>query len=417
MNINHYEESKQVLSGGVNSPVRAFSGLGINPLFIDKGAGSKIYTEENEEFIDFCLSWGVHILGHSPSIVREALKEGIDKGTSFGLPTVLETKLAQEILECYPSMEQLRFVNSGTEAVMSAVRLARGFTGKNLIIKFDGCYHGHSDNLLIKAGSGVSSLPESSSKGVPKNAALDTISIPYNDKSVFEKVMREKGRETACVIIEPVAANMGVVIPDDDFLHFVRKITSEYGILLIFDEVITGFRLGLGGAQQKFGIKPDMTILGKIIGGGLPAAAFGAGKEIMKNLAPLGEVYQAGTLSGNPLAMRAGISVIQWLKKNPESYSRMEEIVSQAVLEIKKNSLLTVNSIGSMFTVFYTQNSVRNFSDAGKQDFKLFKKMYQILIKNHIFFPPSMYETSFISTVHKKEDCLKMAEIFKKGDL
>ena len=407
-----FNEAKQYIAGGVDSPVRAFKSTGMDPLFIKKANGKYSYSEEGKEYLDFCLSWGAIILGHNHVIVRNALKKAIENGTSYGMPTVYETNLAKLIIKHFPSIEKIRFVNSGTEAVMSAIRVARGFTKRSKIIKFNGCYHGHSDSILVKAGSGVSSIAESSSAGIPQDIIKNTISIPFNNRIILEKVIKENYKDIACVIIEPIPCNMGVIVPHEGYLEYIRKITKEYDILLIFDEVITGFRVELGGAQAYFKIIPDMTILGKIIGGGLPVGAFGGRAEIINCLAPDGNVYQAGTLSGNPLAMNAGYAAINWLQDHQGIYKDMEEKIKTFAIKFRKKCRLTLNHISTVFTIFYTESPVTNFTQANNQDKNLFKQYYKKVMSNGILLPPSMFETSFLSILHNLSDCLKLVDVF-----
>lgn len=395
-------KAQTVLAGGVNSPVRAFRGMETSPVFIRKGKGAVITDIDNNNYIDYCLSWGALILGHAPQAVVDAVNEVLHEGTSFGAPTERETELAMLISKCMPSIERIRFVNSGTEAVMSAIRLARAYTEKKIIVKFDGCYHGHADHLLVSAGSGVSSLHGASSAGVPDEFIQLTVSIPYNNKQTVEEVFRKYKNRIAAIIVEPVPANMGVIIPDREFLLFLREITTINHSLLIFDEVITGFRIGLGGAQEYFGIKPDLTTLGKIIGGGFPVGAYGGKQDIMKLLAPDGQVYQAGTLSGNPIAMAAGIATIDQLKE-PGKYDALEEKTRSFIsilLEICRNKGIQVNAFGSMFTLFFSDTPVTDFETAKKCDVKRFAAFHKQLLYQHIYFPPSQFETNFLSFAH-----------------
>jgi len=404
LNKKLFFESKRYIPGGVNSPVRSFSAVGGIPLFIKKGNGSKIHSVEGKQYIDYCMSWGALILGHAYPEVVNAVKRAVENGTSFGAPTELETKLAKEICRAFPSIEMVRLVNSGTEACMSAIRLARGWTGKNKVIKFDGCYHGHADYLLVKAGSGMKTF-RSTSSGVPRDFTRHTFALPYNNIHTVEKMVKKYYKDIACVIIEPVAANMGVVLPDDGFLKGLREICSHYKIVLIFDEVITGFRISYGGAQKLFGVKPDMTCLGKIIGGGFPIGAFGGKKEIMNCLAPLGPVYQAGTLSGNPVGVTAGLKTLKILSNSKRDiYSTLEkktEILCEGIREnIKKTGMkVTISQIGSMFTVF--------FPNPGH-----YARFFHRLLKQGIYFPPSQYEACFVSVVHTQEDIERTINAF-----
>jgi len=399
-----FREAKKFLAGGVDSPVRAFRAVGDSPIFIKKGQGKHVYAEDGRRFVDFCLSWGALILGHNDASVRGAVCAAVREGTSFGAATRRETELAKLIISCVPSIERIRFVNSGTEAVMSAVRLARGFTGRDIVVKFDGCYHGHSDGLLASAGSGVAGLSRSTSGGVPDNIVRNTISLPYNDPEALERVLRRLHRKVACVLIEPVPANMGLVLPRDGYLEKVRELTACYGIVLIFDEVITGFRMGIGGAQGYYGVTPDLTTLGKIIGGGLPVGAFGGRKEIMDCLAPGGNVYQAGTLSGNPLTMAAGIAAVTRLKEARQAYVRMGRLVGDFAREWKERAPYTINHAASMFTVFYTDKPVNDYKDALGQDMRQFRAHYRRCIDAGLYLPPATCETSFISLRHGAVD-------------
>ncbi|MFA6335846.1 MAG: glutamate-1-semialdehyde 2,1-aminomutase [Bacteroidales bacterium] len=400
-----YNEALKYIPGGVNSPVRALKSVGTSPLFIRNADGTTLTDIDGNKFTDFCLSWGVFILGHNHKIVNQAIIKAVKNGSSYGIPSLQETALAKLVTETVPSIEKVRFVNSGTEAVMSAIRVARGFTKKNLIIKFDGCYHGHADHLLVAAGSGVAKLSASSSDGVPAEFTKYTLSLPYNDigsvKTVFEKL----DEYIAAVIIEPVAANMGVIVPKQGFLQELRNITKKYGSLLIFDEVITGYRLSLGGAQKLFGITPDLSTFGKIIGGGFPAAAFGGRADIMDVLAPDGPVYQAGTLSGNPVAMSAGIQTLQLLQK-PDFYTNLESKSNQFIDELKyiiKGKDIVLNNIGSMFTLFFSNSEIKNFEDVKKCDTERFNKFYRKLLNKNIYFSPSQFETNFISAAHTEK--------------
>lgn len=411
-----YNEATKYIPGGVNSPVRALRSVGEKPLFVTKADGVSFTDVDGNNFIDFCLSWGVFILGHNHQKVNLVVKNAIENGTSYGIPTLQETQLAKLLVESVPSLEKVRFVSSGTEAMMSAVRVARGFTGRNIIIKFDGCYHGHADHLLVSAGSGVATLSASSSSGIPADFAKYTLSLPFNDLEAVKSVFEKHASDIAAVIIEPVAANMGVIIPDTDFLVGLRKITSQHGSLLIFDEVITGFRLALGGAQQRYGITPDMSAFGKIIGGGFPAAAFGGRAEIMDVLAPNGPVYQAGTLSGNPIAMTAGVETIQLLQR-PEFYTQLEAKSHKFITglkEIIKDKDIVLNHVGSMFTLFFTNQPVRNFDDVKNSDTDKFARFFRALLAENIYFSPSAYEASFISEAHTEAQLEHVLVVIKK---
>lgn len=401
-----FELASKFIPGGVNSPVRAFRALDRNPVFLDNGKGSIITDIDGNEYIDYCLSWGVHITGHANPKIIEAAKNAIDKSSSFGAPTVLETKLAQIIIDSVVSVEQVRFVSSGTEAVMSALRLARAFTGRNKIVKFDGCYHGHSDYLLVSAGSGLATQNLSSSAGVPEDFTKHTISLPFNSIEAIEKTFRIFGEEIAAVILEPVPANMGVVIPKPEFLTSIRSLCNKFGALLVFDEVITGFRVDSGGAQKILGIKPDLSTFGKIIGGGFPVGAFGGRKEIMQLLAPVGPVYQAGTLSGNLVAMAAGTAALSEITKpdfHKELIRKSDEFLSE-LEKIVQSKGLVFNRFKSMFTPFFTSEPVTDFASAKKSDTNRFKVIYNKLLDQGIYLAPSQFEASFISNAHKNTD-------------
>ncbi|PIU41676.1 MAG: glutamate-1-semialdehyde-2,1-aminomutase [Candidatus Omnitrophica bacterium CG07_land_8_20_14_0_80_42_15] len=403
-----FDEARKFIPGGVNSPVRSFRAVGGYPVFIKQGKGSKIYGECDKEFIDYCMSWGVLILGHANPKVTAALLETIKQGTSFGTATRLEIELAKLIVEAFPSIEQIRLTNSGTEAVMGAIRLARAYTKKDKIIKFEGAYHGHADYLLVKAGSGQATLGIPASAGVPKDFIKHTLVLPYNDIEKVKETVKKYQKDLAAVIVEPVLANCGVVLPEEGFLQSLRKIADKYNIVLIFDEVITGFRLSYTGAQGYFKVKPDLTCLGKIIGGGLPVGAFGGKKEIMQLLAPEGPVYQAGTLSGNPIAVSAGIATLNILKKdNPypvlekrtkKFCGKIEEKASDSKIKLK------INHIGSIFSLFFSDKKVMDFSSAKTQDVRLFKKFFHSLLKSGVYFSPSAFEANFLSTAHSVQD-------------
>lgn len=405
--IDAYKEAVDLMPGGVNSPVRAFASVGMSPIFMEKGKGSKITDVDGNEYIDYVLSWGPLILGHADDRVVDALKQAAEKGTSFGAPTVLENKTAQIVKERVPSIEMLRMVNSGTEATMSALRLARGYTGRDLIIKFVGNYHGHGDALLIKAGSGVATLGLPDSPGVPKSVAQHTITVPYNDSESVRAAFQQFGDNIAAVIVEPVAGNMGVVPPVKSFLQDLRDITSQHGSLLIFDEVMTGFRVGYHCAQGYFNIEPDLTCLGKVIGGGLPVGAYGGKREIMQHVAPSGSIYQAGTLSGNPLAMTAGYETLKAL--TPATYDDINKKVDRLVAgyeeAAKEHGIpLQVNRAGSMVGFFFTEEEVIDYDTAKTSDEARFKAYYQGMIEQGIFLPPSQFEGLFLSTAHSDED-------------
>lgn len=409
---NIYNEAVTVMPGGVNSPVRAYRNVGRNPLFIEKGKGSKIYDIDGNEYIDYICSWGPNILGHCYPKVIEEVKKACDNGLTFGAPTEKEVVLAELIREIMPSMEVLRMVNSGTEAVMSAIRVARGFTKRDMILKFKGCYHGHSDGLLVKAGSAALTAAVPDSLGVPKSYTENTLVALYNDEKSVEELFEKYRNKIACVVVEPVAANMGVVLPKKGFLQFLRDITEKYGSLLIFDEVITGFRLSLGGAQEYFGIKPDMTTLGKIVGGGMPMAVYGGRKEIMDCVAPLGGVYQAGTLSGNPIATTAGIATLTALKENKHLYADLGKKAEKIANSYRKIGA-SVNQIGSLLSGFFTDREVNDYDSATSSDTEKYAKFFNYLLENGIYIAPSQYEAMFVSMAHSDEDIEKTCKVIE----
>jgi len=394
--------AQKLIPGGVNSPVRAFRGVGGTPLFIARGEGSRIYDVDGNEYIDYVGSWGPLILGHRFPPVIEALREVLEIGTSFGAPTEREVELAELIRECVPSVEMVRLVNSGTEATMSALRVARGFTGRDLIVKFEGCYHGHVDSLLVKAGSGMATLGIADTAGVPEAFAATTLALPYNSVEAVETAFRERGSQIAAVIVEPVVGNMGCVPPKAGYLEALRRITEQHGALLIIDEVMTGFRLALGGAQELYKIKPDLTTLGKIIGGGLPIAAYGGRADVMSKVAPLGPIYQAGTLSGNPLAVSAGIAMLRHLKAHPEIYNQLEKRTAQ--LTANPPAGVTVNRVGSMFTFFFTPDPVTDWESAKRADTGRFRKFFHWMLERGVYLAPSQFEAGFVSAAHSEED-------------
>ncbi len=417
-----FEKARQVIPGGVNSPVRACKSVGCDPLFVRKAQGAVVVDVDGNEFIDFVGSWGPMILGHAHPEVIEAIEKTAVDGTSFGAPTPLEVELAEMVCDSVPSLEKVRFVNSGTEATMSAVRLARGYTGRNVVVKFDGCYHGHADSFLVKAGSGVITLGIPGSPGVPEDIVKNTLSIPYNNVEVLEETLRDEKLDIACVIVGPVAGNMGVVVPEMAFLKKLRELTAELGIVLIFDEVITGFRLALGGAQERFGIMPDLTCLGKIIGGGLPVGAYGGKKEIMDQIAPDGPVYQAGTLSGNPLAMAAGLAMLKVVRREG-FYRELEEKSDWFAGELAGIAAgaavpTTLNRIGSMMTCFFTPDPVTDFESAMKADSEMYGRHFRQMLAGGVWLAPSQFEAAFISGAHERSHLEKALEVtewsFKK---
>jgi glutamate-1-semialdehyde 2,1-aminomutase len=408
-----FKKAKKLLPGGVNSPVRAFKAVGGNPLFIKSAKGSKLYDVDGNEYIDYVLSWGPMILGHAHPKVTKALKRAVEKGTSYGAPTPLEVELAELVTQAYPSMKKLRMVNSGTEATMSAIRAARGFTGRDKIIKFEGCYHGHADGLLVKAGSGATTFGVPDSPGVPKSYAQNTICLPFNDLGAVKKVLEKEGKNIACIILEPVIGNIGCVLPRPGYLEGLRKLTKKYEVLLIFDEVMTGFRVAYGGAQEHFGIEPDLTCLGKVIGGGLPVGAYGGRQEIMSMIAPEGPVYQAGTLSGNPLAMTAGIETLKILskKKNYKKLLGKAEELEDALKKAAKRARADVRfyRAGTMFCTYFTTKEVFDYASAKEADTHKFGRFFRGLLEKGINIAPSQFEAGFISLAHGTGDINKTA--------
>ncbi|MEW5707222.1 MAG: glutamate-1-semialdehyde 2,1-aminomutase [Actinomycetota bacterium] len=414
-----FAEAQKYIPGGVNSPVRAFKSVGLNPLFIARAKGSKIYDVDGNEYIDYVASWGPMILGHANDEVAEAVRKALENGTSYGAPTELEVEMAKAVVEAVPSIEKVRMVSSGTEATMSAIRLARGYTGRSKLIKFEGCYHGHSDCLLVQAGSGVTTLGLPDSPGVTKGAAQDTINLPYNDLEAVEKTIREQHEDIAAVIIEPIAGNAGVILPKEGFLEGLRKITREYGVVLIFDEVITGFRVSYGGAQQYYNVMPDLTCLGKIIGGGFPVGAFGGRAEIMDWVAPVGSVYQAGTLSGNPIAMTAGLTTLKILR-DPAIYEELDrkgkklaDGLKEATAEAGVPAQFT--RVGSLSCMFFTDQPVFDYRSAKTSDTAMFAAYFKAMLEQGINLAPSQFEASFISTAHTDEDIDRTIEAAKKA--
>ncbi|MFJ5621781.1 glutamate-1-semialdehyde 2,1-aminomutase [Peribacillus loiseleuriae] len=415
--MRSYEKSKQafveaqnLMPGGVNSPVRAFKSVDMDPIFMERGKGSKIYDIDGNEYIDYVLSWGPLILGHTNERVVEALKKVAETGTSFGASTLIENELAKLVIERVPSIEMIRMVSSGTEATLSALRLARGYTGRDKILKFEGCYHGHSDSLLIKAGSGVATLGLPDSPGVPEGIAKNTITVPYNDLASVKYAFEQFGEDIAAIIVEPVAGNMGVVPPQPGFLEGLRAITEEYGSLLIFDEVMTGFRVGYNCAQGYYGVTPDITCLGKVIGGGLPVGAFGGKREILERVAPSGTIYQAGTLSGNPLAMTAGLETLSQL--TPEVYqefTRKGDMLESGIGQVAKKYDIphTFNRAGSMIGLFFTNEDVINYETAKQSDLNFFGTYFREMAEQGVYLPPSQFEGIFLSTAHSDEDIEK----------
>jgi glutamate-1-semialdehyde 2,1-aminomutase len=414
-----FERARNVIPGGVNSPVRAFRGVGGTPLFIRRGAGATITDADGREYFDYVGSWGPMILGHAHPQVIAAVQEAATRGTSYGAPTELEIELAEEVIEAFPSIEMLRLTSSGTEATMSALRVARGFTSRPKIVKFEGCYHGHGDSLLVRAGSGVATLGLPDSPGVLPEVAQNTITVPFNDAGALEKVFHEAGDQIAAVIIEPVVGNMGCVPPEEGYLQAVRRITERQGAVLIFDEVMTGFRVARGGAQQLYGVKADMTTLGKIIGGGLPVGAFGGRREIMEVVAPVGPVYQAGTLSGNPLAVTAGLTTLRLLK-DPAIYERLENASAKLVAGMtdaaREAGVSTIsNRVSSMFTTFLTSEPVRDWATANRSDRETFARFFHAMLDEGVYLAPSQFEAAFVSAAHTDEIIERTIEAARKA--
>lgn len=420
-----FAEAKKLMPGGVNSPVRSYRSVDCNPPFIARAEGSHIYDIDGNDYIDYVGSWGPMVVGHAHPQVVKALQEAATRGTSYGAPTLIESQLAKKVMEVYPSIEVIRMVNSGTEATMSALRLARGYTHRNKIVKFIGCYHGHSDSLLVKAGSGMATFGVPDSPGVTPGTAQDTITIPYNDFEAVKKVFAEQGKEIAAIIVEPVAGNMGLVLPKPGYLDLLRKVTEENGALLIFDEVMCGFRASLGGAQAAYAIKPDLTCLGKIIGGGLPVAAYGGRREIMEQVSPAGPVYQAGTLSGNPLAMTAGLETLKIITAPPEpgepDYSRVLTIkTKKLVLGVAQKAkeagvTLQVQQAGSMFGFFFSPVEVVDYETSAAADQEAFKVWFKAMLEQGIYIAPSQFETLFMSGAHTDEEIDRTIEAAGKA--
>ena len=405
-----FNEAKNYIPGGVNSPVRAFKGVGGEPIYFERGEGAYLYDVDGNAYIDYVGSWGPMILGHSNPFIVDAVRTELDKGLGFGAPTEIETSLAKKICQLMPSIELVRMVSSGTEATMSAIRLARGYTKRDKIVKFEGCYHGHSDSLLVKAGSGALTLGVPTSPGVPSDLAKHTLTLEYNNLDSVKALFSKMGEEVGCIIVEPVAGNMNCIPPKEGFLQGLRKLCDDYGSVLIFDEVMTGFRVALGGAQAYYRVKPDLTTLGKVIGGGLPVAAFGGRNEIMNQIAPLGPIYQAGTLSGNPLSMASGLAMLSILEADDSFYQNLSDSTEYLVNGIvaaanTSNVSMTSNNVGGMFGLFFSsEEKVTNFSQASNCDIELFKKFYKSMIKQGVYLAPSAYECGFLSAAHGKNE-------------
>jgi glutamate-1-semialdehyde 2,1-aminomutase len=397
-----FRRAQELIPGGVNSPVRAYRSVGGSPPFIARGEGSHIFDVDGNEYIDYVGSWGPLLLGHRHPAILAALEKALTIGTSFGAPTEQEVELAAAICDAVPSIEMVRLVNSGTEATMSAIRVARGFTGRDLIVKFEGCYHGHVDSLLVKAGSGVATLGIADTQGVPKSFCDTTIALPFNSVEAVEEAFRAHGPRIAGIIVEPVVGNMGCVPPRPGYLEALRNVTTQHGALLIFDEVMTGFRVAFGGAQQRFGIQPDLTTLGKVIGGGLPVGAYGGRKDIMSRVAPAGPIYQAGTLSGNPLAVAAGLAMLRHLKAHPEIYDQLERRAAELCCAAPAG--VTVNRVGSMFTLFFTGQPVTDYESAKRSDTARFGRFFRAMLERGIYLAPSQFEAAFLSAAHTEED-------------
>lgn len=411
-----FAEAKNLMPGGVNSPVRSYANVDCNPPFIARANGDKIYDIDGNEYIDYVGSWGPMVVGHAHPKVVSALQEAATRGTSYGAPTLIESELAKLVMQVYPSIEVIRMVNSGTEATMSALRLARGYTGREKIVKFIGCYHGHSDSLLVNAGSGMATFGVPSSPGVTQGTAKDTVSVPYNDEAAITKVMNEIGDEVAAVIVEPIAGNMGCIPPKQGYLRLLRELTQKHGALLIFDEVMCGFRASLGGAQAAYGITPDLTCLGKIIGGGLPVAAYGGRRDIMQKVSPAGPVYQAGTLSGNPIATAAGLATLRILEADTDIYMRLQEntaMLADAVRHAAGNRV-HVNQIGSLMSIFFTGEDVTDYDSATTADTKAYADYFGFMLDHGIYVAPSQFESMFVSDAHTDADIQKTIHVMQE---
>ncbi|MGF3522216.1 MAG: glutamate-1-semialdehyde 2,1-aminomutase [Candidatus Bathyarchaeia archaeon] len=413
-----FEKAKNVIPGGVNSPVRAFDP---HPFFVESAQGSKLHSTDGEIYVDYCMAYGALLLGHSNSDIRQAVEEQLVNGTLYGAPTELEIKFAEHVSKTVPSLEMLRTVNSGTEATMHALRAARGFTGRKKIVKFEGCFHGAHDSVLVKSGSGATTFGTPTSAGIPEETTRNTIVLPYNNTEMLEETCKREGNEIAAVIIEPVMGNIGLILPEKGYLDALRKLTRKYGVVLIFDEIITGFRLSLGGAQQYYNIKPDMTTLGKVIGGGFPIAVFGGKKEIMQNISPTGKVYQAGTFNGNPVSVKAASTMLRILnEKEKEIYPTLEkncQKLTKALSDLASEHHLEaqVYSIASMFQIFFTPTPVYDYTSAKHSDIKKFQAYFQELLRQGVFIPPSQFETCFLSTAHNEEDLKYTINAFDKS--
>ena len=408
-----FRRAQEIIPGGVNSPVRAFRGVGGNPVFVARGEGSHIFDVDGNEYIDYVGSWGPLLLGHRHPAILEALERALTIGTSFGAPTGQEIELAEAICDAVPSIEMVRLVNSGTEATMSAIRVARGFTGRDLIVKFEGCYHGHVDSLLVKAGSGLATLGIADTQGVPKAFCDTTIALPFNSPEAVEEAFHAHGDRIAAVIVEPVVGNMGCVPPRPGYLALLREVTRRHGALLILDEVMTGFRVAFGGAQQLYGVKPDLTTLGKVIGGGLPVGAYGGRKDIMSKVAPVGPVYQAGTLSGNPLAVAAGLAMLRHLKAHPEIYGQLEQ--RAAALCARVPAGVTVNRVGAMFTFFFQPGPVTDWESAKLSDTGRFGRFFRAMLDRGVYLAPSQFEAAFLSAAHSDDDIARTVSAAKEA--